>query len=645
MGTGSTPRLGVVWFLAVLLSAPVLGQDAGAASGRGTAADRAFEGEEVVTAVDLLVTVRPGVGSALKQWTRGWDLPPGIEAGSFEVQVDGDPVPVIAVEEITGGRAVASDPWNQVVLIDVQGSRTRDLTVALDLLTRHVEDLVQLGVTSIFLRNHNIERVLAPTRDPEELSRVLSQLTLTLKGEDELSDVRYGLRRELLDQSWPRRAADRRTAEALETERGRVLRHQDQLLALAAELSRDAGSRRVLYWVSGGFDSAPEDFYRVKGEESGESELQTPDFAQETRDFGRSLAGYGWLVVPMVPAAPDPLRGKGPGVRVGKMRLHGVVGTYEAERRPKRAQAYLELGQAHLGAGRWEDAAEALDRAYYHFWGDPRTSSKQAAALAHLGEAWERLEAEGKARQALEMAAELDPAVTEAAIRSQVELRAERERWAVRETGEAPGRLSIDDRMGFMVTPLSRPHQPLEAVAGMTSGRVVKDRRRWQEAESDLRMRVRVTAQVPGRADGRLHPLSLAWSGPGEASLASRSWLRSGVPERLTTALARLCLTRDPASLGAAPAPVRVEPLELIEGELHLRVETGSPPRRPAEDVRWLVVAGGAEGVPRLAVQVQKAGDPPPAWNLAVHEPFLVIVRQGIESGAFAARRLATGLD
>ena len=206
---------------------------------------RTFEDQEMVTAVDLMVRVRPGAVGALKQWSRGWSLPTGVEPADVRVEVDGTAVPVVAVEEIVDGRPKASDPWAQVILVDVQGSRTRDLAVALDLLTQQVEDLVELGTTSIFLRREQLELVTAPTRDGEELSRVLSQLALTIEGDDELGDARYGARRELLDQSWEEGAARRRLAKALDLERSRVLRHQDQILALAADSSFAGSPRRV----------------------------------------------------------------------------------------------------------------------------------------------------------------------------------------------------------------------------------------------------------------------------------------------------------------------------------------------------------------------------------------------------------------
>lgn len=612
--------------------------------------DRTFADQEVVTAVDLMVRLRPGVAGALKQWSRGWSLPSGVEPGDVRVEVAGREVPVVAVEEIVDGRPTAMDPWQQVIVVDVQGSRTRDLAVALDLLTQQVDDLIELGDVSVFLRRDRLELVQTATRDGETLSRVLSQLALTVEGEDELGDARYGVRRELLDQSWDRGAANRRLAKALSLERSRVLRHQDQLLLLAADSSFATSPRRALYWLSAGFDLEPELFYDIQSEPQPgaapqQGRLEAVRTADQSRGFSATLAAYGWIVVPLAPDPPDPLRGKGPGVRLGKWRLHGLRGTYEAERRPDRAAAYLELGAAHVGAGRYEDAAEALDRAYYHYWGDPRTAPKQAEALVHLGEAKEHLAEKNAARTFLEMAVELDRGVAESVVRSGVERRAAVERWAIRDTGSAPGRLSVDDRLRFVAAPLNRPEAPLQSVAEATSGRRVKARRDWTAVADDLRLRLRLTVQVPGQASGELQSVALQWQGENSASLAGRSWIRSGVPRRLTEALGRLSLVEEPSSLGAAPGWAAVEPLGLEAGSLRLRVTGRDLPDSFSKPIRWLAVAGGDGAVPRSVTVLQSEDEPPPTWTVDVHEPYFVVLWQEVGTGRWGAERHTTGLE
>jgi tetratricopeptide (TPR) repeat protein len=286
--------------------------------------------------------------------------------------------------------------------------------------------------------------------------------------------------------------------------------------------------------------------------------MGSPDLVTESEDFVRALAAYGWITVPMVAPPADPLRGKARGARVGKLRFLGPAATYEGDRRPERAEAYLELAAAHRGGGHFEEAAEAYDRAYYYFWGDPRTKDRQAVALAGLGAMLEQLGEEEEARHALEMAAELDPS-------------------ALPE---------------LTLPPTGRLHDPLKALrwtAAATSGHLVRSHSGLGELVDDLELRLRVTYQVAGEPTGGLEPVSVRWQPKGEEAsepVRAVQWSRLGAPARLDRALARVALERPESELGAGVAfggreVLEIEPLSFDDGELKVVLGMGWPAAGP----------------------------------------------------------------
>lgn len=609
--------------------------------------EETFHDQEVVTAVDVMVGFEPGMLGAVKNWSRGLKLPTDLTLDSFEAVVDSQARTLVALEEVHEGVPVATEPWTQVIYIDVQGSRSRDLRMALDWLGQRVEPMLRLGSVEVVQRRSELERVLTPTRNSDELERVLSQLALTVEGADDLTDVRYELRRELMDASWPRPAAQRRIDKAWRLEQERAIRHQDALLALLVERAAEAGPRRVVYWLSSGFDPNPADYYGVTfaSESIKATDPQAIDFGAESESMGRALASYGWVVLPVVPAPPDPLRGRGSGKRLGKLRFTGLMATYEAERRPERAEALLELAEAHRGGGRWEDAQESYDRAYYHFGGDPRTADRQALVLARMSETLERLGRHTESRRTLEMAFQLDPGGTSTLLQNNVMERAAKGFWAIRESGEAPGMLSVQDRMRFAHGGLDRRTSPLSATAAASSGRLVDGLQALDEVLDDLRLRLRLTVQLPGEAEGRVLPLQVLPS-DGNGTVRTRRWMRSGVPERVSRALARMQLRHGPEVQGQGLEPLlTVTPLEMDAGALKVRVAQ-RPAAGPPTDLRLVISVGGGDQPSRTQVWTLSATDSE-AFDvtLGVEEPRLSVLWQDPSSGVWGGRRFETGLD
>ena len=632
-----------------------------------TSADSTFHDQQEVTAVDLVVGLELKGANAFKAWGRGLKLPPGLELDDFEIFVAGQKRTLVALEEIRENRPVASEPWTQVIFIDLAGSRSRDLGMGLEALAQRAEELTEIGPVQVLWRRATetgdvLETVMATTRDGGELRQTLAKIALTVEGQDELTSVRYRLRREFLDQPWTERAAARRLEKAWREEEALAIAHQDTLLTYLVDVGRSSGARRAVYWVTSGFDANPDRYYGLESvqpasdEESHSSLTQLP-LARETEFFARTLAAYGWVVFPVVPPPPDPLRGKGSGKRLGKWRFLGLMANYEAERLPKRAEAYLELGDAHRRGGRWQEASEASDRAYFHFWGDPRTKSRQALALVGLGEVLEHMGESTASRRAMEMAVDLDAAVAADAIRSRIQERADAGLWAIRESGDSEGLFSIEDRMRFLEGGLKNRLLPLTRVAQETSGARLTDEREVFETMDDLRLRLRLTFQLAGAAEGELKSVDATWDeasadgelqssdSEGKASLRYGRWIRSGVPARLTRAMARRLLVEGAMQPGAGlDGILRVEPLELVAGVLRLRLES-MPGVRPPRTLRVAVASGGAGEPPRVAEFMWRPDDPAFLATLEVHEPTLSVVWQDIENGQWGAGRFPTGLE
>ncbi|MCG8458173.1 MAG: hypothetical protein MI919_17990 [Holophagales bacterium] len=639
-------------------------------------AAESFDDAARVTAIDLLVGFEP---RGLARFTGSHRLPRDFDPGVVSVTRAGEALDVVATEPVVEGVPVATEPWRLVVAFDAAGSRTGDLRWAAGLLAERAEDLVRLGTVEVIaFRGAAVAEVLLPrTRELSVVRTALSDLALELEGQDGLADLRYGVRRQRLGAEASTTAATGRAAGAttardspsaradpaagatlsgaLGSERAahaaetaRVLHHQDLLLEAVADRSTGTGPRRGLIWITGGFDPDPHVYYGVdspSGQADPEAELErrlaslaAPDLGAETRAFVRTLAAYGWITVAVQPPPTDPLRGKGRGARLGKWRFLGPAATYEGDRRPERAEAYLELARSHLGAGNLDRAADAFDRAYYYFWGDPRTKDRQAVALAGLAAALEgsgRLE---EARRAFEMAEELDPS-------------------ALPELGGLPptGRLLA-------------PRRPLVAAAAATSGRFVDSAAALGAALDDLSIRLRITYQVEGDATGEVEPVSAMWEGKEGELLRVPGWARSGAPARLDRARARLAARRAEASVGEGVAFGRQEVLvldPLAERGDGLVVALGM---KPTPEWPPIVAGGSAEGQGpvrgALRLTVVDGGDPalPPlvsqvVWPTAPGLPgfgsspelllrgrAVVLLWRDLESGRWGGSRVPTGL-
>ncbi|MEM7357200.1 MAG: tetratricopeptide repeat protein, partial [Acidobacteriota bacterium] len=530
----------------VALSAPLAAQP-----------PEAFDDEKRVTAIDLLVSFEAG---AMREWAKDGPVPKTLRPEDFEVLYDGEPRPVVAVDATQGA-------WQTVIYFDTVLAGTTDLRWSATVLADEIEALTALGQVTVIVADPAPRTLLSASRDTDQLHSMLAQQAQTIEGVDEIQ----ALRMEVVDEL--QREGSELDAEVLREiaagEARRVRERQNDLLLTLAEHDT-AGAHRALIFAGHRFDLRPEDFYEPliaqldgssqvpgtpsgsgpsgSGTPSGASPQKVPgtpseglaekvpgtvseaDFyeslialrqhiAQDvpgtppstpgtlssetltasTETLARTLAAYGWVSLPLAPPAPKPLK---PGKRIGKFRLSGpgivydedenrtffkfFSATFEENRKPLRAEAYLELGAALEGQGKLAEAEEALRQAIYYFSGDPRTADQQAEAYARLGKI---LASQGQSQAsaaAQALARQLDP-----------------ERFAqveeIAETGPPAALLA--------------PLQASRILGRTTQGGIVRSANRLRQLLDDLGRRVRLTYQVDGAPDGKLHTLEANFVG------------------------------------------------------------------------------------------------------------------------------------
>lgn len=469
----------------------------------------AFTEETNVVAIDRMIGLEGTAG-----WLRGGKLPRKLEPSDFaawgvggesdaEDRIELMPV---ALETVVRGLPEREEPWTVVVLLDAQLASTRTVRWAVGLLADHAEELTKLGRVTVWLssgedREGVPKTLLLPTEETAAVKELLSRLALLTEGEDSVLQHRW---------DWLEAGEDEARAERAAQDEVLTLRTAlDARLLRLTEVGRGTGPRRLLLWVTDGFDLSPERFYGVGAEDveaAGELD-ESNALRRHFRDVIRALSADGWIAVPLRPPDQDPYRGRARGVRIGKWRFLGIPpffvwGTYEAERDPEKSEALLELGDARLAEGDVEGAADAYGRAYHHFYGDPETGDRQAVALLHMSDCLEILGDRAGARKARGLAAELDPAA------------------AARHLATQPAEEPKPD-----VARLLDPLESLQLLAEATSGGLVAEEAELAKRLFELERRLRLTLQLPPHVDEGLYRVEIRWRGEPTRTPA---WVRAG---------------------------------------------------------------------------------------------------------------------
>jgi hypothetical protein len=492
-----------------------------------------YAAEERVTAVDVLVAKD-------RDWPR---------AGELEARVDGALRPVVGVEAPGEG-----GPWRIVLYFDLALSDEHQVAWAAEVLSARLPELLAAGEVELVVADPEPRTAVSAPGDAEVLAEALGRLALLPRGDDTLVEHRLGVLREL-EELGPELTAEEVPTEAWEAllaEEATLVRSSlDALLLALEERSRDGPSRRCVLLATGGFDLAA-----------------PPSPLRETvAGLGRTLAAYGWLTVPLL--AP-PASGTVPGWRLGKWRVHGLGATYEEDRDPERAEAYLALAEARRDQGELDGAVDAARKALVHFADDPRTAERQARALVLLGEVHEAQGQVQKARRVWRRAIRRDP----------------------------------DALAGHPVT-RAIPAAPEEALALLAAGTGTEPARSEHDLARALAGLDRwgvVTVQLPGLPDGRLHAVELAPPNRGPAGrLETPGWLRFGTPETVAEARIRRLLEGHPGGDLEIEA-VLVASQEGASASLTARVTLSDPDAADTTPtvLRFTAILGAAEGEPQV---------------------------------------------
>ncbi len=552
--------------LRVLRRLPLWGLLALAASPVHAQHDGKFSGETRVTAVDVVVEVM--LKESLLAGTR--EPRKALKKRDFSLRLDDRPMSIVGLEA-SGPEA---EPWNLLIYLDTTLQGDKELRWAAGLLGEQVEALVALGEVEIVVADPRPRTLLESTGDKDAIGQALSSWALEAVGDNALTTLRDAVL-EASDEE----ALDPRELIALETA---VV--QDRLDAFLLRLAQSppASPRRAVIPLGLGFDLHPEIFYLPPGTDP----APPPDAPLEaaTEDLARTLAGYGWVTLPIAAPLPENRAKIRPGKRIGKFRLAwgndsglpGFTAAYEEDRDPEKADAHFEVGRQQRLAGDLKEAVKSFKRAIFHYYGDPRTAERQIRTYEALGETLQELGDPEAALRAEDAAREL------AARPSEKKKPSPRPASpAEDETQErAAGAVDIDPQAAF------------ETLADATAGRAIRDRRDLEDALESLGRRLRLTYQWEGAAPGRPWRLAVSHRDQ-DFEIRAPSHGHLGIPATVAAArLRQIFLSELPNEAGDLEAEAVDDDLSEDSPVTRIAIDL-EPHRKPGDLLRLSYGLGG----------------------------------------------------
>lgn len=504
---------------AVIAASLIVGQ--GAFEALETQEPPDFSIDEVTQVRSIEVLVGSDKGGKLRAWATGKQTSgPELRAGEIDIQIGGRTARVTVAKRTE--RLV--EPRRIVLFFDAPTSSQTSFRLAATRLAGRAQELVDYGEIEVVLASPEPRLMLGPTRDAAVLEALLSNTSLFA----ELDDVEItALRDEFLELSASVEAddLDRLARHFAAMESRVVVRRQDALLGYLGNFADDVEPVRLLIYVSQGFDKSPTRFYLADA-----ADHEDP-LAAETEAWLQSLAGYGWTCLPLVYEDRRALLRRG--VRIGKWRFQWTArsdseelrlrsdrepfgAVRETDRDPQRADTWAELADTELEAGDFEAAAEDFSKAIHHYYNDPRTQERQAAAWYGLSLALRAENDRDAARSALANALELDPTLAQ--------------------------KEGID--VGFTGASV------LSDMARESGGWVLTSDRDISMALDEIGRRQILGFDLPEAPSGSVLPLVIT-ALEGKGKLRHVRWVRSGTPARMAAARLRNYLTEqqdEPAS-------------------------------------------------------------------------------------------------
>jgi len=591
-----------------------------------------FGSSTEVTAVDLLVeiTQRAPV-TGLRP-----SAPRDLRRSDLAIVVDGVERPIVDLDlGAAAGPGHAQEAWQVVLYMDTTLHDGHELQWAANLWSQSLEKLLAVGSVDLIVADPEPRVIQRADGEPESLAAALARLSLEAEGDGRLLEMREEhLSLHTGSGAGPDPHQDRHAIQDdddllpedfLRAEIS-LVQHRLETLLLTLTSRPSPGPRKVLLWAGGAFSLSPESFYQL---ESSASEA----FERATTDTLRTLAAYGWIVIPMARPLPENRARIKPGVRIGKLRINfgndlnlpGFTVTLEEERDAEKADAHRALAEALLNQGKQGEAIVELRKALHHYYGDPRTADRQAKAYTLLGDLLTEMGQEDAARRAHEAARELtrgDPGSRRKTL-APTDSIADSEALDDRPAGAA----EIDPTVAF------------ERIAEATTGTSVRNARDLEKALEALPWRQRVTFQIEGPAQARLLSVELKSLRKGLQARSS-AWTRHGTPDTLAVARARAAL------LGELPpgAEELVANVRRGEGENETRLAV---PRgeawKESQRLRLTAARAGLDGVIQVeSSRLEGVGleTDPLLFPLRLNpeQPFLAVILEDLATGRWALR-------
>ena len=501
-----------------------------------------FEGDETVIGRQLMVELldrhREPISAADRRLART----------ELELVVDGQPIGprLLDVE--------ARPDWQLVLYFDRQLAGAQEIAWAASVLGERALELTSLGDVEVVVAGPAPRRVVPATRETGLVEAALAQLAL-FRG-DEASAV-LALRDDFLAalgqlesaEAEEREVSPAELAALAVAEEARLIAAQQDRLAAWLLASSEPGRPRAVFWVTGGFDLRPADFYSAYGEE-----VEATDLTELTAATARLIGGDGWIVHSLV---RPPFRTLP--ARWGLLRRIEVL--LDGNRNPKKAAAYLELSREMREAGKLGNAERAARKALYHYYDDPKLAAERASAYVELGEILELAGRRLDARRAFQRAIDLEP--------------------------ELAGRY-----LGLAAL-LVEPRESLDILRRGTSGVSAASREELTAGLERLAGRLALPFQLAGEDRHRLIEVDVV--GPQERrwSVRAPSHLRSGSPPELAELRLRRFLAGEPSE-----GELAVDLRERDAGGYALRLATMAADDRAA--ARWRLSIAYAGSPPRF---------------------------------------------
>ena len=476
--------------------------------------------EERVTAIDVLLSFER---SEAAQWARTRHSPTGLDTDQFTVRVGGEEQPVVGVQALED----AEGGWTQLIYVDCRMASRAHLAWAVGALADQAEELVARGTVEVAVADPAPQTLLAASQNAELLRAVLGQLATR-----DCSDLLSQLRGEALE-AIEGASVDARPAaarEALAAERNLT---DSSRLSLATRLTdglrREGGAQKALFLVHGGLAPSNDFYLPHLGDDA---QLGS---ALDNDSISRIVASYGWTVVALETRVEPEKAGTyigdwfftaatgGDNPEESELEVHmelptaggqavgddgdpwqtflgGIRGSLRENKDVGKAESYLELGNALLGQGKYERAAESFEKALYHFADAPRTRDQQTVAMVQLGNALAAAGETDRARRAIEAALTKNP-----------------------ELAERSGAGSVD--LG------DRGHGGLIAA---TDGVAVQTDEGLDQALDRIGGKTRLTFQMVGDPRGEALPLAIDYDG--RVAIDHATFTRSSTPREVATA-------------------------------------------------------------------------------------------------------------